>query len=355
MAHLADDDLLAPALDSLRRRSIGVAGVDPMAGDVSRRRYHRLRLRGGGSAVLALYPTDLRETCRRSGVTGGLLAAAGVRVPRVLAQDCGAGWMLLEDLGETTLYDLDGRPWPELEPWFQAAVAALAKIQGLPRERLAGLNPPLDGRLLSAELRYTREHLLEPLGLLPPEDGEERPGSDRLELQQALERLCRRLGGEKPVPCHRDFGARNLVPLSGDPGGGAEVGVLDHQDLRLGPPLYDLASLLNDSLFPPPEAEVRLLAEAGVDHPEPYHRVAAQRTLKAVGSYAAFARRGTSRHLRLIPPTLERALVHLERTPETAALAPRLRELWRPALDPSHLEAILSPAEPFDGHAARRW
>ncbi|MFP3938951.1 MAG: phosphotransferase [Acidobacteriota bacterium] len=360
MAHLSDDELLAPALDSLRSRSWDVAGVEPMAGDVSRRRYHRLWLQGGGSAVLALYPADLRETCRRFLGTGELLAAAGVRVARVLAQDCRSGWMLLEDLGGTTLYDLEGRPWPELEPYFEAAAVTLRKIEGLSRGPLAGLNPPLDDSLLAAELRHTREHLLEPVGLLPPEGGdgggdEQRAGPSRLELQEALDRLCRRLGEGDPVPCHRDFGARNLVPVGGGQGQGVGVGVLDHQDLRLGPPLYDLASLLNDSLFPPPEAEARLLAAAGVDDPEPYHRAAAQRTLKAVGSYAAFARRGTPRHLRLIPRTLERALRHLERTPETAPLVPGLRELWRPAQDAVHLEALLSPAEAPDGRQARGW
>ena len=76
-------------------------------------------------------------------------------------------------------------------------------------------------------------------------------------LRAALDTLCASLGDEPPVPCHRDFMVRNLMPLPN----GALV-VLDHQDLRLGPPLYDLASLLNDTLFPPPAAEEALLAKA---------------------------------------------------------------------------------------------
>jgi aminoglycoside/choline kinase family phosphotransferase len=156
--------------------------------------------------------------------------------------------------------------------------------------------------------------------------------------------VCRRLGEEAPVPCHRDFGARNLMPLA--PGEGAwEVGVLDHQDLRLGPPAYDLASLLNDSLFPPPELEERLLERAGCQDGGPeresYHRAAAQRTLKAVGSYAAFARWGEGRHLGLIPPTLARALRHLERLPEAASLAAPLAAAWRPALDGEDLKRLV--------------
>jgi len=342
---------LPGALDELRHRGRPVRAARAMAGDVSRRSYVRLELQAGGTAVLALYPPDLEETCRRYLASGRLLAGAGVRVPEVLEEDCGAGWVLLEDLGERTLYEHRGRPWSELALWFEEAVAALGRIAALAPGEVAALNPPLDGALLRRELRQTRELFLEPLGLDGGRAASGRRDEPPLarELEAALATLCDRLGAEPAAPCHRDFGARNLVPLgpagAAETGPGAAVGVLDHQDLRLGPPAYDLASLLNDSLFPPPDLEERLLGRAGVAGAgadrESYHRAAGQRTLKAVGSYAAFARRGDGRHLPLIPPTLGRALAHLGRLPETAALAPRLGELWRPALAGERLERLL--------------
>jgi hypothetical protein len=334
MQPLAEPESPTALLDRLRMRGHPVRSVTAMAGDVSRRAYHRVLLEDGATAVLALHPPDLRETCRRSLRTGELLAGAGVRVAEVLDEDCGAGWLLLEDLGERTLYEHAHRPWSELEGWFEDAVAAIGRIAALPRKEVAELNPPLDRALLARELAQTREVFLEPLGLLGGLDGGEAA------FHAALEALCARLGAETPVPCHRDFGARNLIPLGGD--GAPRVGVLDHQDLRLGPPAYDLASLLNDSLFPPPEVEERLL-ELGLagGSREGYHRAAAQRTLKAVGSYAAFARRGEDRHLRLVPPTLGRALDHLRRVPETAPVAPHLEELWGPALEGRGLDRLL--------------
>jgi len=317
-----------------------------MAGDVSRRAYHRVVLEDGATAVLALHPPDLRDACRRSLRSGELLAGAGVRVAEVLDEGCDAGWLLLEDLGERTLYEHADRPWRELAGWFEDAVAAIGRIAALPRDEVAALNPPLDRGLLARELRQTREAFFEPLGLLRGSTGGER--STGTSLEAALDALCARLGAETPVPCHRDFGARNLMPLGGPDA--PRVGVLDHQDLRLGPPAYDLASLLNDSLFPPPEAEERLLglglgSTEGASR-EAYHRAAAQRTLKAVGSYAAFARRGEGRHLRLVPPTLRRAVGHLARVPETAALAPRLEELWGPALEGRGLDRLLPGPTP---------
>lgn len=303
--------------------------IEPLPGDVSPRRYFRVLLADGGSAILATYPAEVRGTCSRFLATTAILEGIGVRVPRVLASDCEAGWMLVEDLGPRTLGEWGkGRPWSELEPFFEQALEIADRIARLPEDPanpLAELNPTLGRELLARELQQTWDLFLEPKGLV----------SDpalAADLRAALDRLCERLGAEVPVPCHRDFMARNLMVGDLEPPAVNELALLDHQDLRLGPPLYDVASLLNDTLFPPAEAEAALL---GALYQDPrYHRAAAQRTLKAVGTYASFARRGANRHLPLIPPTLARFVEHFARVPEGADLAAQLAEVWRPALEP---------------------
>lgn len=292
----------------------------PLAGDVSPRRYARLTAMDGSTAILARYPAEVREACDRFARSTALLADAGVPVPRVLAAGCGRGWMLVQDLGERTLADLGDRPWSELAPYFEDAAAVAARIAALPPAVVRELNPPLDGALMRRELLQTRELFLEPEGLVPP----------AADLDGALDRLCGELAAEPPVPCHRDYMARNLVPA-----GPGRVAVLDHQDLRLGPPAYDLASLLNDTLFPPADLERRLVAAAfpGDDGRRRYHRAAAQRTLKAVGTYAAFARRGSVRHLPLIAPTLRRFLRHFGNVPEGAPHAAGLERAWARACE----------------------
>jgi N-acetylmuramate 1-kinase len=327
-----------------------VREVHPLAGDVSPRRYERLTAADGATAILALYPADHRATCARFARSTAILAGAGVPVPRVLAADCGRGWMLLQDLGDHTLAELRDRPWRELAAYFEQATALAARIAALPLDVVRDLNPPLDGALMLRELAQTRQLFLEPQGLLPPRDAAASPPPlampsrlapwssppnppspppapqvHQTPLDDALEDLCGELAADPPVPCHRDYMARNLVPDGAD-----GVAVLDHQDLRLGPPAYDLASLLNDTLFPPRGLERRL-----VDAAFPtaagrlrYHRAAAQRTLKAVGTYAAFARRGSARHLPLIAPTLRRFLRHFASVPEGAPLVPGLERAW---------------------------
>jgi aminoglycoside/choline kinase family phosphotransferase len=339
--------------------------VRPLAGDVSRRRYLRLldlRLLDGArrSAVVAVYPRDLRDACRRFRLTTELLGGVGVRVPEILDFDCegtavgeaggsGSGWMLVEDLGTETLYErfrCDRDSWPGLRSWYLEAVSILRRIAEIPLERVAALNPPLDRALLLRELDMTWEAFFEPRGLT-----RERGTGRRLD--ELLGSLCRAIGSgdadgetllEIPkqtpvkalVPCHRDFMVRNLVPLdppsttpgqvgedeAGEGGEARSLGVLDHQDLRPGPRFYDLASLLNDSLFPPPELEEELLAALAVSGEDVsrYRQAAVQRTLKAVGTYARHRR-----HEELIRPTFERALDHLEKLPGNADLARQLR------------------------------
>lgn len=311
-----DQDLLA----WLDEHAFGDARAEALAGDVSARRYLRLRRPDSQSAILAVYPEAIREVCSRFARTTALFESVEVPVPAVLAADCSRGWMLIEDLGERTLYDLGSQPWSTLEGLYAQAIEWISRIERLPKGIVAELNPPLDGVLLRRELERTIEMFLTPRGFL-------RDPAVANQVATGFDALCARLGETEPVVCHRDFMARNLVPRADAPSASskARLWVLDHQDLRLGPPGYDLASLLNDSLFPPSDVEARLLALAPQLDPSAQHRVAAQRSLKAVGTYATFAARGNPRHIPLIGPTFARALHHLDRAPEGRAIAALLR------------------------------
>jgi aminoglycoside/choline kinase family phosphotransferase len=301
------------------------AVVEPLTGDVSLRRYFRVRSGERPSAVLAWYPPDLRPVCHRFVATSVLLGGAGVAVPEILATSCRGGLMLLEDAGEQTLYELAGSDWDQLSPIYRRAADLLPRIQRISAEVVAELSPPLGPSLLRWELEKTWELFLEPAGLT---GGARSAGA----VREALHTLCERLGSEPPVPCHRDFMPRNLM-LRG--GRGGDLLVLDHQDLRLGPPGYDLASLLNDSLFPPAALEAELVSHLmpGVDGLLSFRRAVVQRTLKAIGNYCDFARRGFDRHLGLVAPSLARAWRHLGLLPETRHLVSHLRASWMTYLE----------------------
>lgn len=324
---MPDETSQSPRRDAvltwLAQQGMTVENLTELTGDVSVRRYFRLTA-NDGTAIVAVYPPKIRAACSNFLATTRLLSRAGVRVPQVLTSDCERGLTLLEDLGPDTLYDLRAVASSTLSAYFWRATADLSRIQSLAVEEVAPLNPPLNRDLLWQELHQTWTCLLEPRGVVAD------PGFSRA-LEETLQEICRLLDTEPSVPCHRDFMSRNLVPVDPYP----ELAVLDHQDLRLGPRHYDLASLLNDSLFPSETLEEEILLHCLGDQPAqriPYHRAAVQRTLKASGTYETFGLRGDTRHRKLIPQTLARALGHLRHLPEATATRDELRERMAPLL-----------------------
>lgn len=292
-----------------------VARVEPLSGDVSTRRYARLHLADDTRCVAVVYPDPPSAVQVRFGAAVELLVRAGVRVPEILADDRAAGIMLVEDLGSATLYERTDLDWEARRPFYEAALEAARRIAGIPLAEVEALgSPPLDATLLERELESTVSDFLRPRGLAPKA------------LLAALSELCARLAAAPRAACHRDYMARNLMPV-----GPRAVAVIDFQDLRVGPATYDLASLLNDSLFAPESLEagwLRTWLPPGC-HLDDYARAVAQRTLKAVGTFVRFARAGNPRHLPLVAPCLERAGRHLARLPETAPAFAPVETAWQ--------------------------
>ena len=302
--------------------------IDSLTGDVSLRRYFRAHLGDGSTGIVAYYPVKLRPVCRRFRVTTALCDDIAVPVPAIRRSDCRRGLMLLEDTGDRTLYDAPLAGWDELAGVYRLAVGYVRRFQQLPRERVATLNPWLDAALLRWELEKSWQLVLSPRGLAGP------PPVERA-FKAALETLCAELGRtDRLLPCHRDFMPRNLMLRAAAAGESPQLLVLDHQDLRLGPPAYDLASLLNDSLFPPRWLESELVSalHPGAQGALDYRRAVVQRTIKAVGNYADFARRGFDRHLKLLAPTLARAWRWFSEVPELLEVRSALRPAWEAEL-----------------------
>ncbi len=293
--------------------------LQPLAGDVSSRMYLRRLEPDGGSTIIAVYPPDTTEVGERFVRTTELLQEAGVPVPAIYRWDPAAGLMEIADAGDETAWAAVGGGWQRLDLWSRAIPLARA-IGSLDPERVTAINPPLDGRILRRELQQSWDLVLAPRGLV----GDEATAS---EFRRALLVLCDKLNDGPLEPGHRDLMVRNLMV-----GEDRRLTVIDHQDLRMVPRGYDLASLLNDTLYATAAEEAELLAEAELerrDH-ERYHRAAAQRALKIVGTFAAFAARGSDRYLDRIPPSLAAARRHLERLPETGPLMAALGPTWEP-------------------------
>lgn len=322
-------------LEALAGAGWDPVSFEPLAGDVSARRYGRLRLASGEQRIVCAYPNDMKDVAVRFLGAAELLASVEVPTPRVDEYSLEPPvWVLLEDLGPRTLWECwkeGGGTEVDLDRRLAEAREFIKRIQLLPRGEVRALGcPPLDRDLLMSELDQTWERFLEPRGLVAD------PGLAE-QLRAACAAVCERLDSDAALPCHRDFMARNLMlrkPAVASPAGFDELVVIDHQDLRLGPPCYDLASLLNDTLTLSVRERQEQLSAVRLDAARTlqYHAAAAQRTLKIAGTFAYFAAVRSDRYLRLIPPALRRFLDALQALPEGRALAPWVRKAWAPVV-----------------------
>ncbi len=264
-----------------------------------------------------------------------LLEAGGLRVPRVLAEDDAAGFLLLEDLGtETYLHVIDA---DNADALFDAALEQLLKLQAIaPPADL----PSYDEALLARELRlFDAWYLDRHLGL--------RLACDELEaLDLVYRRLIDAALAQPQVLVHRDFMPRNLMPVKGGPVDGLAA-VLDFQDAVRGPIAYDALSLFKDAFLSWPQDRVdgwlaryhARAVQAGLPVPDlaRFRRdadwIGVQRHLKVLGIFARLHYRDHKpKYLEDAPRFLAYLDAVLPKYPELAPLAALIERRVKPLL-----------------------
>ncbi|MEZ5446799.1 MAG: phosphotransferase [Gammaproteobacteria bacterium] len=252
--------------------------IEPASADASFRRYFRVTLDGQTRIVMDAPPPQ--EDCRPFVHVAGLLAAAGVHAPEVLAQDLGRGFLLLTDLGSRTYLDvLDAENAAAL---FGDAIAALVRWQLATRP---GELPPYDEALLRRELAlfpdwYVARHLRRTMTPAQQES-----------LQAMFTLIVRSNLAQPTVFVHRDYMPRNLMLSDPNPG------VLDFQDAVVGPISYDIASLMRDAFLSWEEEQV-------IDWTVRYWERARRAGLPVPADFGEFYRdfewMGLQRHLKVL-------------------------------------------------------
>jgi len=202
--------------------------LEPASADASFRRYFRVRAADRSLIVMDAPPEH--EDCRQFVRVAGLMAEAGMHVPRVIAQDLEHGFLLLSDLGTTSyLQALDDACADRL---FGDAINALLRWQLASKP---GMLPLYDEALLARELRLFPEwYLQRHLGLALS-------AAQHHALDTVFAAILKSNLAQPAVYAHRDYMPRNLMVCEPNPG------VLDFQDAVYGPITYDVASLFRDA------------------------------------------------------------------------------------------------------------
>ena len=303
-----------------------------LAGDGSTRTFYRVSW-PGNSKILLSDPEWISS--KDYPAHQAYLAQCGLPVPAFLAWDETAGALLMDDLGDELLqFRLQSDPAKKM-PWLIRTAELLADLHGktfpVPKD-LPVSTRRFDTEKYFQELLFTQEHLVEKfLGLAPLSDSG----------KKALQTFCQAIAAIGPdVFAHRDYHTRNVL-VQGD-----TLWLIDFQDARLGSPHYDVASLLYDPYVALSQPEQQKLFAAYQQRlskfPKLYEkmswgtwerdleRVAYQRVVKAMGSFASFfTRYGKKTHLIYLMPALEIAARLEKARPEIQLGAVFALENWR--------------------------
>lgn len=322
--------------------------IIPMPGGASTRKFFRVVLADGRTTAVAMFVPDLdhsdevNKMARRRRwpylEVRDLLDERGIRVPALIADGTHRGWTVVEDLGDETVAAYLTAHGHRKKSIYQTAIRDLARAQ----MRLADL--PLDSvvrtrafdyDLLRWELDHFREWALDALGRSFDEPS--RKAYDTL-----ASRLATRVADLPRTFVHRDYQSRNLMVVRTCEDH-IKLAWVDFQDALMGPRVYDLVALLNDSYqeFDRSFVEERLVEfarEQGMSDAErvqlvrQFDLVTVQRKLKDAGRFVFIDRvKHDSSYLRFVEPTLAKVRMSLDRLADDADMA-ELRQVLAPVL-----------------------
>lgn len=286
-----------------------------LSADASFRRYFRLQDHGRSVVIMDAPPAY--ESVTNFVKIAELLISLGLSVPKILARESVAGFLLLEDLGDRTYTRALSEGACE-ERLYQLALATLLTLQ----QRTLAMQP--DTYQIPD---YTDDLLLQEALLLldwyyPHVYGKDCLPEVRNDFITAWQEVFVYAHAVPDALVLRDFHVDNLMVLPGREGHAA-CGLLDFQDAVAGPITYDLVSLLHDARRDVSIALETLLldefcqAYAEIDKAQllaSYWVLGAQRTTKIIGIFTRLWLRDQKpaylRHLPRLWRLLDRELEH---------------------------------------------
>ena len=305
--------------------------------DASFRRYFRVN--AGSHTLIVMDAPPPQEDCAPFVHAAQVLDAAGVTVPDVLFQDLKQGFLVLSDLGDTTMLARINAHPEQADPLYRAACAQLITLQQPSRP---GVFADYDEAIQMTELRlfdqwYLQQHLAASL-----------TETEQQQLRDVYSSIIANTLAQPRVFVHRDWHSRNLMVLPPDSplvetNRGNPLAVIDFQDALFGPVTYDLVSLLRDAYIDWPEdqqidwaarywdaaraAGVPVQPDFG-DFYRDFEWMGLQRQLKVLGIFARLAiRDGKSGYLADMPRVLSYVATTSRRYREFAPLLSLLQRL----------------------------
>ncbi len=303
----------------LQMHNIEVADIKAVSDDASFRSYWRTETEEGSRVIMDAPPPmeDVKPFVKVAEYLEGL----SIHVPKIYQKDTEEGYLLLEDLGNTTLSKAFEKGFDK-KAWYELAVDVLID--------LAKANKKADVPAYDIAT-YWRELSLFTDWYLPEVTGKATDPSLRQKFHDLWLPLYSKMNKVPQTTVLRDYHIRNMMVLTDVPHSHQKsLGIIDFQDALVGPVTYDMASMLQDAYITLPDDLKNHLIRRFVDGMEgevtmtdfmtSYRLIGLQRAFKIIGIFTRLARRdGKTAYLNdmhRVWQNIDEALAH----PDCAAL-----------------------------------
>ena len=205
-----------------------IVNITPLREQASLRSYFRLTTDMGTKVgVVSVPESNVNSTFEE---LSSSLLRNNIKVPRIEASNHRKGFMIVEDFGDKVLQlemNLENQ-----KEFYKEAINQIHKIQDI--QPFQGLNT-LSEETLKQQMKLFEEWFL--AGLLDLEYSDD----EKSIVFEAYNFIAKECAQQPFVLCHFDFEFRNLM-LTSD----GSIGILDFQDLCVGPYTLDFVSILKD-------------------------------------------------------------------------------------------------------------
>ncbi len=312
------------------REAVGVSAsvslrLSPLAGRGSDRTFFRLKWNRKDSAILVHYDPKRVENTYYADIAV-FLREIDVPVPQLLGRDPVRCLIVMEDLGDASLWSFRKASWETRQTLYQKTLTIAHRLHSFPKDDFPServkLSEGFGPYLYRWERDYFRDHFVtEVCGIKPGP-------SFQNELEAELSALAERLAGQVRCLVHRDFQSQNVMIRQEEPF------LIDFQGMRFGNPFYDLASLLCDPYVDFSEEERSRLLSFYYDlerwdldwevFRNAFWEASVQRLMQALGAYGFLGlKREIKPFLEYIPPGLR----NLRHAASQVIRLPRLQDL----------------------------
>ena len=276
--------------------------------DASFREFFRLQ-KGKKTSIVVTAKKERFKNLIAYSVINKFLRKQGINTPKLISQHFKEGIMEIQDFGANTLLHYVKRSKNKLS-LYKNCVDVILKIQKIKpiRKIKFGSNKHLN---LST---YNIPNLQKESDLffdwyLKGVLGKKKFSKYKIMIKQELRRLYKKIFFKNKFIVHRDFHVSNIMPTK------KKLGVIDTQDLILGNPMYDVASLIDDVRVKVPyqiknKTYDYYLKNCSIEKDQipllknDFHILSIQRNLKILGIfYRLYKRDSKPQYLKYLPYT----------------------------------------------------